>query len=324
MWPASKRIFLFICIVLSGTACSPVVVTAQSTERAATPELNITAIPSSTWTAEPTLVDTQKPDLPATETTTPAPNWTATPDTRREPHTWEVWPIVPEVSPRAVDIYLAGVASGNDPHAFTVIGDCQSQPEVFFGIYATDRYYFGAGFEYLERVVDYFEGSFGRQSAAVEDGMSVASVFSPIWAAHPECQGGESPLECELRLNNPSIAIVSLGTNWKPGADQTFENLLRELVDALIAEGVLPILVTKADNVEQDNRINGIIAQVAYDYDIPLWNFWRAVQHLPNSGLDTTSSTGLIYLAPEAWDVKSFTGIQTLDAFLQAADLIAP
>ncbi|TAK14826.1 MAG: SGNH/GDSL hydrolase family protein [Anaerolineae bacterium] len=290
----------------------------NSQEDSATATLGV----ASTGTIAPTSALSQE------ETATPfpsaTPDWTPTPDARLRPQVWRGWPIVPEISQHAVDIYLAGVAAGNDPHSFTVIGDCQSQPEVFFGIYATERYYFGIGYDYLQDAVDYFDGSFGRQSAAVEDGLSVASVFSPIWATHPECEGGESPLGCELRINNPNIAIVSLGTNWKPGAEGTFDELLRDLVDALLAEQVLPILVTKADNVEADNLLNQIMAQVAYDYDIPLWNFWRAVQHLPNQGLDTTSSDGLIYLAPEAWDVKSFTGLQTLDAFLRAAGVYEP
>lgn len=292
-------------------------------------------MPPATETAAPTLFQatpiaaapraTAIVALPtSTVVPSPTPNWTATPDIRLRPNNWRAWPVLPLVSARAIEIYQAGLAAGNNPHAFTVIGDCQSQPPVFFGIYATDWYYFGAGFEYLQEVVDYYPGAFDRQSAAVADGMSVASVFSPLWATHPDCRGNESPLDCELRINNPSLAIISLGTNWKAGADATFEEHLRRLVAELIAHNVLPILVTKADNVEGDGRLNEIMAEIAYEEDIPLWNFWRAVQHLPNGGIDPETKGGLIYLLPEAWNVKSFTGVQALDALLKATGAYAP
>ena len=53
----------------------------------------------------------------------------------------------------------------------------------------------------------------------------------------------------------------------------------------------VPIIATKADNLEGDNSINATVAQIAYDYGIPLWNFWAAVQPLPNHGLWGMDST---------------------------------
>jgi hypothetical protein len=226
---------------------------------------------------------------------------------------------VPKVSARAIEIYQQGLAMGNDPHAFSIIGDCQSQPAVFMGIYDTeDRYYLDDDYKYLEATIEQFKGSFGRDNVTVEDGMSVASVFSPLWATNEACLGNETPLECEFRIHNPSIVIVSMGTNWQPNSETAYEEHFREIIEFAISRGALPIITTKADNIEGNNQLNRIMVKAAYDYDIPLWNFWLAVRHLPNHGIDPERKEGYIYLITTAWDIKSFTGLEALDAVWQA------
>jgi hypothetical protein len=69
--------------------------------------------------------------------------------------------------------------------------------------------------------------------------------------------------------------------------------------------------------------INEMIVQVALEYDVPLWNFWAAIQHLPNHGIDDARPEGN-YLTRESWDVRSITGLQVLDVLwneLNAASL---
>jgi hypothetical protein len=146
--------------------------------------------------------------------------------------------------------------------------------------------------------------------------MNVATVFSPLWADPALCRSGETPLECEFRLHRPAVVFVNLGTNSIPGGASTFEQYLRQIVEFCILHDALPILSTKADNLEEDYSINQATAQVAYDYELPLWNFWRAVQPLPHHGLDL--DRGGTYLSTEAWGVRSFTGLQTLQAILRA------
>jgi hypothetical protein len=128
------------------------------------------------------------------------------------------------------------------------------------------------------------------------------------------CQANETPLECEYRLKKPAIAFVSMGTNWAPNASASFEKYLKQIVETSIEQGVIPILMTKADNIEKDGLLNQTIAQVAYDYDVPLYNAWRAVQFLPNHGLKEDG----IYLTTEAWDVRSYFALETLDALRRA------
>ena len=124
-----------------------------------------TQSPLVTPSATPLPSATPVPSVTPTATLVP----TATPDLRPDPANWMSWPVLPTVSARAVQIYQQGIAKGNDPHSFSTIGDCQSEPNVFLGIYDTDRYFFAKGDEYLQNTVDYYKGIFQRQSLAVRD-----------------------------------------------------------------------------------------------------------------------------------------------------------
>jgi len=233
-------------------------------------------------------------------------------DSRKEPKYWPEWPLIPDVSAQAKAIYARGLEMGNDPHSFTTVGDCQSEPAVFMGIYDSDHYVLGEGYEYLEESIRHFKGSFQRDSVTVQNGLSVASALSPAWADPEKCEKGETPLECEIRRHRPVIAFVNLGTNWNGGDDIKHEMYMRQVVDVLIENGVVPVISTKGDNLEGDHRLNRSMARVAYDYELPLWNFWRSIRDLPGKGIDGGRPGG--YLTPQAWGRRSFTGLQVLDS----------
>ncbi|MFN8448657.1 MAG: hypothetical protein U0521_08725 [Anaerolineae bacterium] len=83
----------------------------------------------------------------------------------------------------------------------------------------------------------------------------------------------------------------------------------------------MPILGTKADDLEGDNGINQAIVRVANHYEVPLWNFWLAVQQLPGHGL---SEDGFhltfardFYDDPvrleSGWLVRNLTALEALD-----------
>jgi len=224
---------------------------------------------------------------------------------------WQKLSVIPELSERALEILADGIARGNRPNAFSTIGDCQSMPPVFMGFYdEPGAYQLLEEDRYLEQSIRHFSGSFSRQSISVDNGFSVASVMSPMWTNLELCNSSETPLECEFRLQNPTVVFVNLGTNWHTGDDVRYEDYLREIVDFSIAHGVLPILSTKADNVEGDHDINEGIAMIAAEYDLPLWNFWRTVQILPGKGLDTERGGG--YLSVGGWNVHSYSGLRML------------
>ncbi len=259
-------------------------------------------------TATPTRIgDTATPTVYTTPTITPTP----TPDTRPLPNTWRQWPIVPTLSAKALEVYKKGLAAGMDPHSFSRIGDCQSEPEVFMGIYDTpDRYYLDRQHLYLKATIEQFAGSFSRVDMTARRGFGIASVFSPIMADPKVCDANETPLACEFRIHKPIMVIISMGTNWCAGCTRSFDGYLRKIVEYAIQNGVIPVLSTKADDIEGDNSLNEDVAKVAYEYDMPMWNFWAAVQYLPNHGLMPDN----IYLTVEGWNERSFTGLMTLDA----------
>jgi hypothetical protein len=93
---------------------------------------------------------------------------------------------------------------------------------------------------------------------------------------------------------------------------------MRQIIDYAISRGILPILSTKADNVEGDQSINLATAKLAYEYDIPLWNWWRAAQSLPNHGLDPNRPDGFHISQEFAWPERSFTALQSVDAVWRA------
>ena len=202
------------------------------------------------------------------------------------PEKWKEWPVLPVVSQRAKQIYEQGLATGTIPTHFSKVGDCQNIRQYFLGMFDTPGTYgLGKENEYLIRTLVYYSGSWGRLSEAVRTGFNVASVLTAINANPKTCQSGETPLECEFRIWKPSVVLISMETWTKDRPTDTYEGYLRQIVEFAISKGAVPILATKADNLEGDNSINLAIARVAAEYDIPLWNFWRAADPLPFHGL---------------------------------------
>ncbi|MCC6985211.1 MAG: hypothetical protein IT309_02190, partial [Anaerolineales bacterium] len=96
---------------------------------------------------------------------------------------------------------------------------------------------------------------------------------------------------------------------------------LRRVIDQLLAQGVVPILATKADNRELDHRVNRDMALLADEFDLPLWNFWAAVSNLPDRGLYVMKGRelqGAIYLTDEAKIIHRETGLDALNIVWRA------
>ncbi|NOH14539.1 MAG: hypothetical protein HND51_23110 [Chloroflexi bacterium] len=239
-------------------------------------------------------------------------------DVRMDPAEWQQWPVVPLISENARKIYLNGLGLGNNPNAFTIYGDCQSLAWRLFAPLDRADYQLPEEYLYLEYTRYQFGGSFERNPITTADSATVASMYSVLWADRKQCQPGENPLACEWNVHNPSIAFISLGTNWK-GTAREYEDYLRRLVQDSINLGILPIVVTKVDSSGMDYPLNRVMAQVAYDYDIPLWNFWAAVQDMPNRGMDPDDPRGIHFL-PEAYTIKRLTGLMSLHAVLEAGE----
>ena len=240
--------------------------------------------------------------------------------THLPPEDWRDWPIVPELSERAKAIYQRGLAMGTDPHAFSKVGDCQSIKEVLLGMYdQPGNYVLREEDQHLQEAIEHFAGSFDRNGMAVKGGFNAASVLSPLWADPENCQAGENPIECEIRIHKPGFVIISLEVWWEGRSVERYEEYMRRIIEYSIAHGAVPILSTKADNVEGDHSINLATARLAYEYDLPLWNFWLAAQGLPNRGLDPDRPDGF-HLSKQAWTERSYTALKTLDNLWRSAN----
>lgn len=275
---------------------------------------------SGTATARLLTPTPKKPSPAAARTAHVSPTATSTPT--RQPDDWQDLPVIPTISDRVVEIYRQGVAAGNNPTAFSKIGDCGSTPAWFLGDFDRGSTFYRLGDHAdLELVINMFGGSFGRTSLAARSGFNASALFVPLWADRTYCSSSESPLACEYRIWRPSLAFIMLGTNdvWKPAE---FEPQMRAIIEFSIQNGVVPILSTKADNAEGDGSINADIARLAQEYELPLWNFWAAVQDLPNGGLQEDQAHltwGRNFfddplVMTNAWPVRNLTALQVLDA----------
>ncbi len=244
-----------------------------------------------------------------------------------EPEAWQTRPVIPEISATAREVYAKGLALGNDPQVFSVVGDCQAVNAYFLSSFDRPGQYDLGAFGSLQETIDNFSGSFDRESEAVRAGFTIASALSPLWSNPNACASRETPLQCEDRLRNPSIVIISMETWNRVGRQPTsvYEDYLAQAVEFWMDRGVVPILSTKADNIEGDNSINAAIVRVAERYDMPLWNFWLAAQSLTGHGFDPALNDGFhlrwarsFYNNPDrlrdGWSVRNLTALQALDA----------
>jgi hypothetical protein len=271
------------------------------------------ATPEPTHTNEPTATITLTAMQTLTATTTDLPLELAL-----NPADWHDWPILPIVPERARLIYLYGQALGNDPHAFSVLGDCQAEPDIFMGVYETDDGLKDGLPTELQETLDWFSGSFNRMSPTVKPSTTTAALLWPAWHKNAyTCTEYETPVACELRLHNPAFALIHVGTHYESHNDY----YMREILDVLIEAGVVPILYSKADNREYDEQINLEYAQLAVEYDIPFWNFWAALVSLENRGLYTKTDVffqGDVYMTERALMLHRLTALQTLDVVRRA------
>ena len=218
-------------------------------------------------------------------------------------------------------IYAQGQAHGNDPRAFSKIGDSNMEAPYFLASFDDEPYNLGE-YAYLAPAIDYFAGSFARQSMAVRIGFHSWSVLDAALADKTTCWPDETPVDCELRLHNPSIVLIRLGTN-DAGYPARLRERLRTLVELCIQRGIIPVLGTKADRAEGPDNINNmLIRQIAADNNIPLWDFDLVAQTMPDSGLGQdhvhlTTFYPLDYTSPEAFQhghsVDDLTALIVLD-----------
>ncbi len=237
-------------------------------------------------TPQPTRVT---PTAVATETPFPTPRPAASPTSVE----LSGFPLVSGITGHAHEIYLRGQASGNQPNVFVKVGDSLTDNTYFLypigvGDYALRSY------DYLQPVISFFVGgmarsgnSFGNLSLAAKGGWNSDALVNPD-EADRMCDEGLTPVQCEYIFSRPSVAIIMIGTNdgeWKV-SDGSYQANLSSVVETSINMGVIPILSTIPWNKYRDpGAYNAVIITTARTYNIPLLDFYSAVDYLPNRGL---------------------------------------
>jgi lysophospholipase L1-like esterase len=256
----------------------------------------------------------------------------------------ESYPILPEISDHARTIWAAGQAAGRNPQTFTKAGDSMSFSRYFLVPFGSEGYDMGE-YSDLQGVVDHFSAvtfrdseynSFNNLSLATGEGFSTATVLDPFWADPSLCEANESPLACEFRLSNPSIALIMFGTNDVLFLEaEAFDFYLRTVIWQTIEAHILPVMSTippRPEEPEKSLLFNQIIVQIAQDYDLPLVNLWLAVKPLEDFGVDpaetnhlTKPADGNSGILDEAhltagYTVRNLVTLQMLDRMLKAVE----
>ncbi len=191
------------------------------------------------------------------------------------------YPYLSDMSARVYEIYRSGQALGNRANGVVLVGDSNTDNPQFFAPFDWGNYNLG-NYPYLQSTVDFFKGSFAQNSPAAKGGFNTAKILEG-----GDC--GDTNLACAYNNARPSVALILLGTgdqhSW-----QTFEERYRQIVQYTIQRGIIPVLITKADDLEcRDNNapcgfINSKIATIAGQYQVPLLNLRQIVERLPNGG----------------------------------------
>jgi hypothetical protein len=202
------------------------------------------------------------------------------------------------VGERALEIFHRGQALGNRANIFSKVGDSITLSAAFFNPIGAGAYslHDHAG---LQPVIDFYSSGIARGTTnsfvtpplAAKVGWRARAVLSPNASDPALCAPGEAPLACEYRLVRPAVALIMLGTNdvpYTPGDE--FESDLRRILDFSIDSGVVPVLSTipplyRTGLEGRAEELNLIIVRLAREYEVPLWDYYAALQGLPGAGM---------------------------------------
>ena len=297
------------------------------------------AVVMATETAPPPATATPLPTAPGPAPTNAPATEPQAPPTFPPPGSYS---LISGVTAHAHAIFVSGQNQGNRANIFSKIGDSITANDVFltpigYGIYDLRQY------TYLGPVVAFFSqssartaNSFANVSLSAKTGWSAWQPLNPASSMDTNvCDPTERPIECEYRVVKPSIALIMLGTNdvhYTPAAQ--YEADMRSIIEISINHGVIPVVSTipplhRDWAVGRVEALNGIIVSLAREYDIPLWDYYSALQGLPNDGLTTDGVHPSVYSGHAAdfspdyieagYTVRNLLALQALDAVWRAA-----
>jgi len=233
-------------------------------------------------------------------------------------------------------IFQRGRASGKNLNDFTKVGDSITASRNYL-------YPFGAGvydlqaYPHLAHVLEFFgtgaDSSFNHDSIAVRNGWSTRDVLSERRALQRGCPAGTTPLTCEYDNSQPAFALIMLGTNdaTAMNADE-YEANLSVIIQTTLDYDIVPVLFTVPPLLRPEYDVtpfNHAVIRLSQRYDVPMVNYWLAVQSLPNYGISSDlvhpsappSNAGATLFTPEylqyGYTVRNLITLQGLDQLLR-------
>jgi len=257
------------------------------------------------------------------------------------------YPVLPDVNPALKAVYESGLARGNNPHAFSKLGDSMTANPYFLIPFANDSVgtYDLGRYNDLREVIAQFAGyparaknweqdSFATTGFAAARGFNVAGPLDPTWTDPAWCAADESPLACEYRVARPAFAVIMFGTNDVIFTEAAaYDFYLRTILVETLGRDIVPILntfPTRPEDPGKSRLLNQIVVRAAADYGIPLVNLSRALEPLANQGVDPDDTlhlhtppdkrTGILtdeYLQ-YGFNLRNLITLQALDAVWRA------
>lgn len=255
-----------------------------------------------------TLLPSQTPILPSpVPSQTPRITVTPTPDPARLINgiPFETLAFIPPaVANHVLEITQRGRELGRNPRAFSKLGDSAVLTESNLTRFDNGPITLGP-YSFLDTAVSYFAGSWKRYGAGARVSLTTIGTFDPMWANSAYCSPGEHLLACEIRLNNPSVLLIRLGTN--DGSAELYYTYMGKIIEYALENGIVPVLGTKADRFEGDDSINEATRRLADEYRVPLWDFDILAATLPNRGLTDDQAHLTIYGRNDYTDPETYT-----------------
>jgi hypothetical protein len=234
-------------------------------------------------------------------------------------------PLISPISDAMRAVYRRGRDLGSRPDVVTKVGDSLSADPLYLTVMSQEEVVLGP-YDYLYDTLTYFRDSMALANVAAQIGLTSYVVFDPMWANADLCRAGESPLACDYRRKQPSIALIMFGANDVRHIDaESFAENMREIVEFTLDRGIIPVLSTFSYSPDAEYwwlsvAFNQAIIDLAAEYEVPLINLWAAARPLDNYGLDIDlthmSHSGFSYLkydtGHESWYGVSLRNLLSL------------
>lgn len=218
-------------------------------------------------------------------------------------------PIIPDVAAQPARdqlsaIFQNGASQGRRAGVFVVVGDDTAADTNFLApLVDTNIDLEGTN---LRDIVEFYRqamidadgrSSLNHQRLATGEGWRAADLFDPARSNNFFCNAGEAPLDCELRVAQPAVVIISVGLNDAlSGTDpNVFRATMEQIIQRVLSSGAIPVVLTlppRPDAAAQIDTVNVAILEAvravstASNTSVPVYNLWSALNELPNSGLN--------------------------------------